>query len=67
MANYFRKTQLAIKYAYWLHAKQPDISVFWIHASNIERFHYSFMELAQQLQIPEADSPKVDILALVKD
>ncbi|KAF4637986.1 hypothetical protein G7Y89_g87 [Cudoniella acicularis] len=60
------KAQLAVKYAYWLHTREPDTSIFWIHASNTERFHHSYLELAQSLEIPQADSTKVDILALVK-
>ncbi|KAH6683908.1 hypothetical protein B0J14DRAFT_571676 [Halenospora varia] len=61
------KTQIAIRYAYWLHAQQADTSIFWIYASNVERFRHSFLELAQNLDIPGADSPKVEILALVKE
>ncbi|ERF72769.1 hypothetical protein EPUS_09197 [Endocarpon pusillum Z07020] len=60
------KTQIAIKYAYWCHENQPNTSVFWIHASNFERFHQSFIELAEGSNIPGADSPKADVFEIVR-
>ncbi|EXJ53772.1 uncharacterized protein A1O5_13021 [Cladophialophora psammophila CBS 110553] len=61
------KTQIALSYAHWCRETHPKTSVFWIHASNLERFHQSYMDLAEELKIPGADSPKADILSLVKN
>ncbi|KAM0321481.1 hypothetical protein ACHAQA_010095 [Verticillium albo-atrum] len=61
-----RKTQVALAYVYWLQEVYPDVSVFWVHASNAERFRQSFLHIAQECQIPGHDSLKADLLSLVK-
>ena len=64
----FRKTQIALAYAYWIKDTCPDISVFWIHASNAQRFRQSFLSIAQECQIPGySDDSKTDALQLVKN
>ncbi|EWZ78435.1 hypothetical protein FOWG_17299 [Fusarium oxysporum f. sp. lycopersici MN25] len=50
-----------------LGGKCPDISVFWVHASNRERFRQSYASIAEECDIPGQDDPKVDVLVLVKD
>jgi tetratricopeptide (TPR) repeat protein len=40
--------------------------VFWVHASNTERFRQSFISIAQECCIPGYEDPKMDVLALVK-
>jgi hypothetical protein len=42
------------------------VSIFWIHASNAERFHQAFSQIAQSCQISGYSDPKVDVLNLVK-
>ncbi|KAL2197093.1 hypothetical protein P885DRAFT_68976 [Corynascus similis CBS 632.67] len=44
----------------------PDMSVFWVHASNAERFRQAYASIAQECRIPRHDDPKIDILTLVK-
>lgn len=66
MLTHCRKTQIALAYVYWLHETSPDISVFWVHASNVERFSESFAAIAKQCQIPGYNNPKEDNLLLVK-
>ncbi|OAL29393.1 hypothetical protein AYO22_02287 [Fonsecaea multimorphosa] len=61
------KTQIALKYAYWMRKNFEKISVFWVHANSRERFHQSYLQLAKELDIPDADSHQVDTLALVSD
>ncbi|RKK93754.1 hypothetical protein BFJ68_g15424 [Fusarium oxysporum] len=61
------KTQVALAYVYWLRQMCPDISVFWVHASNRERFRQSYASIAEECDIPVQDDPKVDVLVLVKD
>jgi hypothetical protein len=63
---YFRKTQIALAYAYWVQQNFLEMSIFWIHASNPERFHQALFQIAQSCQIPGHDDPKADISSLVK-
>jgi tetratricopeptide (TPR) repeat protein len=41
--------------------------VFWVHASNEERFRQSYASIAEECNIPGQDDPKVDMLVLVRD
>lgn len=61
------KTQIALAYTHWLQDSNPDISVYWVNASNAEQFRRSFLDIAQKCHIPDYDKPEADILALVKD
>ncbi|KAL0934874.1 kinesin light chain [Colletotrichum truncatum] len=60
------KTQIALAYVFWLQHAHPDISVFWVHASNAERFFQAYSAIAYECSIPGYDNPESDILALVK-
>ncbi|KAH6848197.1 hypothetical protein B0I37DRAFT_376932 [Chaetomium sp. MPI-CAGE-AT-0009] len=60
------KTQIALEYTYWLQETCPDMSVFWVHATNAERFRQAYASIAQACQLPGYDDPKTDVLALVK-
>ncbi|KAK1539300.1 uncharacterized protein CCOS01_00614 [Colletotrichum costaricense] len=60
------KTQIALAYAYWLHEISPEVSVFWVHASNRQRFRQAFTSIAQVCGIPGYDGKKADTLLLVK-
>ncbi|KAK4220484.1 nucleoside phosphorylase domain-containing protein [Podospora fimiseda] len=60
------KTQIALAHVYWLHRTSPEVSIFWVHAHNAEKFRQSFMSIAQECQIPGSFDPKVDILLLLK-
>jgi tetratricopeptide (TPR) repeat protein len=42
------------------------VSVFWVHASNRERFRQAYGFIAQECQVPGYDDPKTDVLPLVK-
>ncbi|OAP56177.1 hypothetical protein AYL99_09356 [Fonsecaea erecta] len=61
------KTQIALKYVYWIRNNYDKISIFWVHANSRERFHQSYLQLAKELDIPGADSHQVDTLALVNE
>ncbi|KAJ5472357.1 hypothetical protein N7530_006358 [Penicillium desertorum] len=60
------KTQLAIEYSYRLRDKQHMKQIFWVHASNLDRFHQSFREIADRLNIPGRDIGGVNVLELVR-
>jgi tetratricopeptide (TPR) repeat protein len=61
-----RKTQIALAYAYWLQEQCPDVSVFWVHASNAKRFRQSYALIAQECHIPGYDDHGVDLVPLLK-
>lgn len=51
---------------YWIQKTYPDISVFWVHASNADRFRAAYASIAEKCNIPGRDDPKSDVLLLVK-
>ncbi|KFY17491.1 hypothetical protein V492_00633, partial [Pseudogymnoascus sp. VKM F-4246] len=59
------KSQIAIEYAYRTQKHQPQISVFWIHASTKTRFEQAYQEMAERLELPGRDDPKANVLRLV--
>ncbi|CAI0654350.1 unnamed protein product [Colletotrichum noveboracense] len=61
-----RKTQIALAYVFWMQHAHPDVFVFWVHASNADRFRQAYSTIAQECGIPGYDDPKVDMLKLVK-
>ncbi|RJE25535.1 hypothetical protein PHISCL_02147 [Aspergillus sclerotialis] len=56
----------AIEFAYKIHAEKPQISVFWIHASTVDRFREGYYSIAKECDIP-ANSEKRDRMSLVKN
>ncbi|KAF5680268.1 gamma-glutamylputrescine oxidoreductase [Fusarium denticulatum] len=46
------KTQIALAYAHETHAQNPDLSVFWVYASNEERMKQPYAIIMQQFEIP---------------
>ncbi|PKK42694.1 hypothetical protein CI102_12274 [Trichoderma harzianum] len=60
------KTQIALAYAYWIRDIHPDTSVFWVHASNADRFRAAYAFIAEKCNVPGRDHPEADILLLVK-
>ncbi|RYP35697.1 hypothetical protein DL768_010977 [Monosporascus sp. mg162] len=60
------KTQIALAYVYWLQEAYTNVSVFWVHGSNVERFQESYASIAQECQVPGYDDPEVDVLPLVE-
>ncbi|KAJ6788122.1 hypothetical protein PWT90_07397 [Aphanocladium album] len=60
------KTQIALEYAYVIRETCMDLSVFWVHGSNAERFEQSYTSIALECRIPGYSDPKVQVLPLVK-
>ncbi|KJZ70126.1 hypothetical protein HIM_10496 [Hirsutella minnesotensis 3608] len=60
------KTQIALAFVYWLQETCPETSIFWVHASNADRFRQSFAQIAAECRIPGHDDTKLDELTLVK-
>jgi hypothetical protein len=55
-----------LAYAYWVHEKFPDVSVFWVHAGSPERFYQSISQIAQNCHVRGHNDPKADVLQLVR-
>ncbi|KAK2048038.1 hypothetical protein LZ31DRAFT_490936 [Colletotrichum somersetense] len=61
------KTQIALAYVYWLKEIRTDVSVFWVHASNTQRFRQAYASIAEACDIPGRDDPAADTLSLIKE
>ncbi|KUL81305.1 hypothetical protein ZTR_09542 [Talaromyces verruculosus] len=59
------KSQLAIEYAYQIHEREPETWVFWIHASNADRFKQSYLEIAETVKLFGRRDPRANIFMLV--
>ena len=66
LLTWHRKTQIALAYVYWLQEMYPEVSVFWVHASNAARFRQAFASIAQERHVPGCNDSKADVLPLVK-
>ena len=60
------KTQIALEFVYQLREEQPDCSVFWVPVTNIESMLRAYLDIAQQLQIPNIGQEQVDVQKLVQ-
>jgi hypothetical protein len=63
----FRKSQIALEYAYLRKERSPDTSIFWILASTATSFEESYKQIATEFQLPGRNNPHVDVLQLVRD
>ncbi|QPC71750.1 hypothetical protein HYE68_002502 [Fusarium pseudograminearum] len=61
------KTQIALAYSRWLQYFSKSTSVFWVHASSVERFSEAYTKIAKACKIPGHDGPSFDALSVVKD
>ena len=61
----FRKSQIAIEYAYRVRDSAPQTSVFWVHASNAARFEKDYREIADKIELPGRYDSSADVLRLV--
>ncbi|KAF2190064.1 FabD/lysophospholipase-like protein [Zopfia rhizophila CBS 207.26] len=60
------KTQIALEFAHQLRERQPDYLVFWIPVTNVESMLEAYLEIGQQLQIPNLEQEKADVQKLVQ-
>lgn len=67
------KTQVALKFAYWIQEHQPDLSVFWVSALSKSSFEQSYTKIATDVRILENqkgnanDGSHTDVKVLVRD
>ena len=60
------KTQIALEFAYQLRERQPNCSVFWIPVTNVESMLEAYLEISQQMQIPNIEKERADVQKLVQ-
>ena len=60
------KTQIALEFVYQLREREPDCSVFWIPVTNVESMLEAYLEIGQQLQIPNIEKEQADVQKLVQ-
>ncbi len=60
------KTQIALEFAYQLREKQPDCSVFWIPVTSTESMLKAYVDIGQQLQIPNIEHEQEDVQKLIQ-
>jgi NB-ARC domain len=60
------KTQIALEFVHQLQEREPDCSVFWIPVTNIESILKAYLDIGQQLQIPNIEKEQVDVQQLVQ-
>jgi tetratricopeptide (TPR) repeat protein len=61
----FRKSQIAIEYAYRARDSAPYMWVFWVHASTTARFEQAYGDIADKVGLQGREDPKTNILQLV--
>ena len=60
------KTQIALKFAHQWREKHSDCAVFWVPVTNVESMLEAYLEIGQQLQIPNLEQEKADVQKLVQ-
>ncbi|KAF1955434.1 hypothetical protein CC80DRAFT_536030 [Byssothecium circinans] len=60
------KTQIALEFAHQWRETHPDCAVFWIPVTNVESMLEAYLEIGQQLQIPNIEQEKGDVQKLVQ-
>ena len=61
------KTQIALELAYRARDQNPNCSVFWVAATNIENVQQAYLDIGRQLQVPGLEEDKADVKKLVQD
>jgi hypothetical protein len=58
------KTQVALKFAYWVKENKPEHSIFWVPALSSKSFEQAYVEISQKLPIQkssEDEDPKKSV------
>jgi hypothetical protein len=63
--TFSRKSQLAIEFAYLLHRKNNQISIFWVNGSNATMFEESYREIARRASILSEEDKITKVLPSV--
>lgn len=60
------KTAVALEFVYRVHDREPDRTIFWVRASDRDRYMMAFRDIASKYNIPGAHDLQLDILGAVK-
>ncbi|KAF4999831.1 hypothetical protein FGRMN_2211 [Fusarium graminum] len=60
------KTQIALAYSSWLQEAFESTSIFWVHASSLERFSEAYSNIAKECKIPRHEEADFDALSETK-
>ncbi|EXJ71273.1 uncharacterized protein A1O5_05079 [Cladophialophora psammophila CBS 110553] len=60
------KSNLALEFAYSLREKSPDVSIFWVQASDAMNFDNGYAEIGRQLEISSMAELQSDLKQLVR-
>ncbi|KAJ4286311.1 hypothetical protein N0V90_013345 [Kalmusia sp. IMI 367209] len=60
------KTQIALEFAHRWREKYADCAVFWIPVTNVETMLETYLEVGQQLQIPNVEQQQSEVQKLVQ-
>jgi tetratricopeptide (TPR) repeat protein len=61
----YRKSQIAIEYAYRFRDQHPQCHVLWVYAANETRFAQAYRDAADKVQLPGREDPQVDVCKLM--
>ncbi|OJJ48221.1 hypothetical protein ASPZODRAFT_130176 [Penicilliopsis zonata CBS 506.65] len=53
------KTQIALEVAYQIHEQDPAYSVFWIPSTTVEAIEQAFMNIGEQLRLPDITAANI--------
>lgn len=62
-----RKSQIAIRYAYWYRQNFPDHSIFWIHCGTADRFRQGLLDVGTECRVAGIADRNNNRLLLLKD
>ena len=61
------KTQVILEFAYRTRESDPDCSIFWLPATNVESLQHAYLEAGEQLGISGINEEQTDVKKLVQD
>jgi tetratricopeptide (TPR) repeat protein len=67
MLTLFRKSQIALEYCWRRKERDPECSVFWVHAATLERFEETYKRIATECGIIAQEEAQLDATMLVKN
>jgi len=56
-----------MEYTYSRHERSPEISIFWVHASNASRFEQDYLQIAMNAKLAGINDPEQEIKQIVKN
>ena len=67
LTSIYRKSQIAIRYAYWYRQNFSDHSIFWIHCGTADRFRQGLINIGTECHVAGIADRNNNRLLLLKD